>query len=68
MWNTSNVKDMSHMFARTSAFNQDISRWDTSNVIDMSGMFYGAEAFSQDIGRWDTSSVIYPHDYNTPTS
>ena len=34
-WNTSNVIDMSQMFARARAFNQNIKAWDTCSVINM---------------------------------
>ena len=58
---TSNVTDMSSLFAGTtnneSDFNGDISYWDTSNVTDMSRMFHSASVFNQDIGQWDTASV-----------
>ena len=56
-WDTSNVTDMSFMFAANSIFNQDISTWDTSNVTDMSGMFINNTIFNQDISTWDTSNV-----------
>ncbi len=61
-WNTSNVTDMSFLFAQTrnpaaASFNSDISNWDTSNVTNMTRMFLKAAAFNQDIGGWDTSSV-----------
>ena len=54
---TSDVTDMSQLFAPLSSFNQDISSWDTSSVTSMGAMFAGASAFNQDISRWDTSSV-----------
>ena len=56
-WDTSNVTDMSLMFLRAFAFNQDIGGWDTSNVVNMSYMFFGVSVFNQDIGGWDMSSV-----------
>ena len=55
LWDVSNVKDMSGMFA-DSSFNQDISSWDVSNVENMSGMFYES-TFNQDISSWDVSNV-----------
>ena len=41
-WDTSNVTNMSYMFAGAAAFNQDIGSWDTSSVTDMKWMLYGA--------------------------
>ncbi|WP_127845978.1 BspA family leucine-rich repeat surface protein [Psychroflexus aestuariivivens] len=56
-WDTSNVTDMSEMFAWAYWFNQDIGNWDTSSVTDMNYMFQDANVFNQDIGSWDTSNV-----------
>ena len=55
--NLASVTDMSGMFRRAPAFNQDISDWDVSRVTNMSGMFLGALAFNQDIGTWAVDSV-----------
>ena len=55
-WDTSNVIDMSYMFAY-SMFNNFIGCWNVSNVTDMKGMFYCTEKFNQDISRWDVSNV-----------
>jgi len=56
-WNMSQVTDMSFMFFKASAFNQNISNWDTSNVVSMYSMFSSATVFNQPIGSWNTSSV-----------
>jgi len=56
-WDTSNVTDMSYMFANSSKFNQDIGDWDTSSVTDMAAMFWGTSRFNQDIGNWNTAAV-----------
>jgi surface protein len=56
-WDTSNVTDMSHTFANTYEFNQDIGSWNTSSVTNMKGMFTEASRFNQPIGSWDTSSA-----------
>jgi surface protein len=56
-WNTSNITDMSLLFAEASSFNRDISNWNTGNVTNMAFMFRGTSAFNQDIGGWNTSNV-----------
>ena len=55
--NTSQITDMSYLFAGASDFNQDISCWDVSSVTNMRAMFRGASSFNQDIGNWIVSSV-----------
>ncbi len=55
--NTSEITDMSGLFAFNETFNQDISGWDVSKVTNMSAMFRGAKAFNQPIGNWDVSNV-----------
>ena len=56
-WNTSNVKNMSHMFYWAKDFNCDISKWDVSNVYNMESMFEHAESFNQDLSNWNTKNV-----------
>lgn len=56
-WDTSQVTDMSYMFAGASHFNENISMWDVGMVEDMGNMFIAAHAFNQDVGSWNTSSV-----------
>ncbi|WP_434451574.1 BspA family leucine-rich repeat surface protein, partial [Sphingobacterium spiritivorum] len=56
-WNTSNITNMSQMFARTYLFNQNIGNWNTSNVTNMVEMFTTSLIFNQNIGNWDTSKV-----------
>jgi len=43
--NLDNVIEMSCMFERAIAFNQDLSKWDTSSVSRMEYMFYQADSF-----------------------
>ena len=54
---TSLMTDMSRLFHKRAAFNQDISNWDVSNVNNMSSMFRDAESFNQPIDVWDVSNV-----------
>ena len=44
------------MFAKTKAFNQDISAWDLSSVTDMTQMFDSAVAFNQNLCPWASNS------------
>lgn len=65
-WDTSNVTDMSFMFAsdtwnNNSAFVGDLSSWDVSKVTTMSQMFSGAMEFNNDISGWNTSQVTNMH-------
>ena len=57
--NTSEVTDMSCMFAGCSALRTlDVSRFDTSQVTDMSGMFRGCKSLAElDLYFFDTSEV-----------
>lgn len=57
-WDTSNVEDMTGMFAMQTTFNRDISRWDTSKVRSMAGMFFYARSFNAPIGSWNVSNVL----------
>lgn len=57
LWDTSNVENMSFMFANMESFNHDISAWDTSKVKDMMGMFWYAESFNQPLNSWNVSNV-----------
>ena len=56
-WNTSQVTDMSYLFAYKTSFNDDISKWNVSNVTNMSHMFIDAENFNQDLYNWNVSNV-----------
>lgn len=54
---TSQITDMSYMFAGAGFFNRNLHHWDVSNVVDMSGMFMRATQFNGSIGAWNTQSV-----------
>lgn len=55
-WNTSEVTDMTVMFAAT-PFNQPIGNWNTAKVTNMSGMFYGNRIFNQPLNNWNVARV-----------
>ena len=56
---TSNVTDMSNMFAGLEITSIDVSEWDTSTVTNMNGMFNYCTRLTSigDISDWDTSNV-----------
>jgi len=65
---TSNITDMTSMFAETGLLFGNISSWDVSNVTTMFQMLNGttsfeeccygtAERFNQDLSAWDVSNV-----------
>lgn len=56
-WDTSKVKDMSHMFSGAKNFNQPLNSWNVGNVRLMMYMFNGATSFNQSLDKWDVSHV-----------
>lgn len=63
-WDTSNVVNMSHMFAvkslGNSNFNQPLNNWNVSQVEDFSNMFlnvFGDNYFNQDLSSWELTSA-----------
>lgn len=55
---TSDVKDMSALFAFSNVPNIDLSSWDTSYVENMEGMFYRSTFNNNSIEGWDVGSCI----------
>ncbi|WP_144690941.1 BspA family leucine-rich repeat surface protein, partial [Campylobacter jejuni] len=56
-WDTSNVTNMSDMFAQAKNFNQNINSWDVSKVENMAAMFQDAVSFNQPLNDWNVSNV-----------
>ena len=57
-FDTSNVTNMSGMFASTGLTELDVSGFDTSNVINMSDMFHTCRSLTKlDVSGFDTSNV-----------
>ena len=54
---TSEITDMSELFAFMTKFNGNISNWDVSNVTNMRAMFFDCKSFNQDISNWNVSKV-----------
>lgn len=57
-WNTSNLQNVTNMFAYNKAFNQDISGWNTRSLREIDYMMRENTAFNQDLSGWDVSNVI----------
>ena len=64
----SKIDEMSGMFGKTAAFNDDISEWDVSSVQSMYVMFSEAATFDAnaitfncDISKWDVSRMQDMH-------
>ena len=57
--NTSNVKDMSRMFAGARAKELILTSFDTSKVENFQAMFSGASAKNIDVSTFDTSAGVY---------
>ena len=57
-WDTSKVTDMSYLFQRLGAFNEDIGNWDVSSVTSMRYMFEYADEFDKDLTCWNVNSVV----------
>lgn len=56
-WDTSNVVNMSRMFAYASSFNEPIGRWNVASVLTMREMFLHALHFNQPLNSWNVASV-----------
>ncbi len=54
---STNVTNLSQMFANATKFNGNISEWNVSLITNMSYMFYGASTFNGDISAWDVNKV-----------
>ena len=58
-WNTSNVTNMSFMFANNPAFNSNLGTgttpWDVSKVTTFQGMFNVASKFNNDYNKYNLS-------------
>lgn len=57
--NTSNVQDMSRMFAGAKAKELILTSFDTSKVTNYQAMFSGASAKNIDVSTFDTSAGVY---------
>lgn len=57
-WVTSELKDMSYMFANTIAFDASFTKnWDVTKVETMQGLFYQSTSITIDASNWVTSSL-----------
>lgn len=69
-WDTSNVTNMSFMFAGgednnvEQKFNQDITNWDTSKVTNMTSMFHNTPKFDRNLNNLDVNKVVRHCDFS----
>lgn len=57
-WDVSQISDFSHLFAKRTAFNEDISQWNMSRATNLDFMFWHAHSFEgEGIEQWDVSRV-----------
>lgn len=56
---TSNVTDMSEMFAKATSANPDVSRWNTRSLVDAYHIFYNSLINNLDISNWDLRNMHY---------
>ena len=59
-WDTSQVTNMSYLFARQSTFNGDVSGWNTSSVVNVEFMFFGMFFCLSGTHRHSTASSTQP--------
>ena len=61
-WDTSNVRDMSYMFAGYNGVIGDLSHWNVSNVKNMSYMFSTSSASVSGLTNWNIRQTTYMPD------
>ncbi|WP_283586841.1 BspA family leucine-rich repeat surface protein [Limosilactobacillus vaginalis] len=61
-WDTSNVRDMSYMFAGYNGVIGDLSHWNVSNVKNMSYMFSTSSASVSGLNTWNIRQTTYMPD------
>lgn len=54
---TSQITDMSCLFAKLNVGNIKIDKWDVSNVTNMCMMFIYCKSFNSDLSNWNVSNV-----------
>ncbi|MBX2941273.1 MAG: BspA family leucine-rich repeat surface protein [Cyclobacteriaceae bacterium] len=55
--NLSGATNMSKMFRKATALNDNINHWDVSTITNMSALFDDANSFDQPLDNWDVSNV-----------
>jgi surface protein len=58
-WDTSNVQEMSFMFAQATSFRGiGLKRWNFSAVTHTNSMFHLATSFDCNVSKWDVSNLV----------
>ena len=58
-WNTSNVRNLSHTFAKCAKFEgKGLDKWKTTNFVHTNNMFLDCKNFNCDLSKWKLKNIL----------